>query len=140
MRRLSFLLLCAVLAFGLCGCTATVTSTPVGTVMEDGSVYLGFTLVSRKKDKDWMLVGEEHGYFNGLRFNVKDRPLQVQKMVVTFGTGEEWTAPVKGRFTKGSWSEEITFPGARTIRKVTFHGRAQGKKAGMAKVSLYGRR
>jgi hypothetical protein len=140
MLRLSLLLLCAVLAFSLAGCTATVTSTAPGTVAQDGSVYLGFTLVSRKQGKDWMLVGERHGYFSSLRFSVEDRPLAVDKMVLEFGDGEQWTAPVSGEFPAGGWSPEIKLPEPRTISKVTYYGKAKGKKGLMAKVSLYGRR
>jgi hypothetical protein len=140
MLRLSLWLLGAALAFPVTGCTATVTSTAPGTVAQDGSVYLGFTLVSRKQGEDWMLVGERHGYFSSVRFSVEDRPLGLDKMVLEFGGGEQWTAPLSGEFAPGSWSPEVQLPSPKTIRKVTYYGRTKGKKGLMAKVSLYGQR
>ena len=140
MLRFSLLALCATLAFGLADCTVTSTGAQRGTVTEDGSVYLGFTLVSRKQDKDWMLVGDEYGYFSSVRFSVNNRPFIVDRMVLDFGSGEQWTAPVKGEFAPGSWSPELKLPSQQTIRKVTYYGKAGGKKGQMAKVSLYGRR
>jgi len=141
MRQLASLLLCLAVAIGLAGCTVTVNSSPPGTVMPDGSVYLGFVLASRKKtDKDWMLVGQEQGYFSSLRFKVEDRPYRLDKMVVTFEGGERWTAPVQQEFGAETWSPEIQLPGQKMVHKVSFHGQAGGKKGLMAKISLYGRR
>jgi hypothetical protein len=140
MSRFISLLLCVAFIVGLAGCTIHDRSTPKGTVMQDGSVYLGWTLISRKQGDDWMLVGAKHGYFSSLRFNVEDRPIKIDKLVVEFGGGEQWTAPAKGKFQPGAWSDEIPFPAPKTIEKVTFYGKAGGKKAGMAKVNLYGRR
>ena len=108
--------------------------------MQDGSVYLGFDLVSRKQGKSWMLVGEKHGHFSSLRFRVENRPLTLDKMVVEFGGGQKWTAPVNGTLEPGAWSDELSLPAPKTIHKVTFHGKSGGKKGQMAKVSLYGRR
>lgn len=139
MRRITLLLLCLAVALGLSGCTIHTTS--AGAVMADGSVYLGFVLASRKKvDKDWMLVGQEHGYFSSLRFKIEDRPYQLDKLVVTFEGGERWTAPLSQEFAAESWSPEIQLPGQRLIHKVSFYGKAGGKKGLMAKLSLYGRR
>lgn len=139
MRCATLLVLCLALAFGLSGCTITTRS--AGAVMQDGSVYLGFVLASRKKtDKDWMLVGQEHGYFSSLRFHVEDRPYRLDEMVVTFEDGERWTAPLRQEFAAESWSPEIQLPGQRLVRKVSFHGKAGGKKGLMAKISVYGRR
>lgn len=127
--------------FALSGCTVNVTSVPVGAVAEDGSVYLGFTLISHKKDKDFLLIGAEHGAFASVRLHVTSHELQLERMVVTFGNGEQWSPPLRQRFAKGSWSRDIALPGkARNIRKVVFVGKATGKKGLMAKVELYGRR
>ncbi|MBW2529393.1 MAG: hypothetical protein JRI23_34770 [Deltaproteobacteria bacterium] len=139
MGRAISLLIAAVLAVGVAGCTITTTSP--GYVTQDGSVYLGFVLASRKKvDKDWMLVGTEHGHFSSLRFRIEDRPYRLDKLVVTFADGERWTAPLEQEFAAESWSPEIQLPGQRAIHKVSFFGKAGGKKGLMAKLSLYGRR
>ncbi|MBI4702688.1 MAG: hypothetical protein HY744_16320 [Deltaproteobacteria bacterium] len=138
MRRIAFLVLSAVLLAG--GCVVTVESTPVGTVAADGSVYLGWTLISHKKEADWMLVGVEHGDFSSLRLHVTKAGLVLDRMVVAFGNGEQWNVPVPRELGQGAWSPEIKLPGARRIRKVTFFARTKGKGGLMAHVDLYGRR
>jgi hypothetical protein len=143
MRRAMMLLLTLCFALlGLSGCTMTVTSVPVGSVAEDGSVYLGFTLISHKPDKDFMLIGSEQGTFASVRLHVTSHDLNLERMVITFGNGEQWSPPLRERFAKGSWSREIALPGKgpRHIRKVVFVGKATGKSGLMAKVELYGRR
>ena len=140
MLRYVLLLVCAAFVFGFGGCTIHSTNTPKGTVLEDGSVYLGFNLIPRKQRDHWMLVGEEHGYFSSLRFSVEDRPVTLDKLVVEFGDGQEWTAPVQGTFQPGAWSDDLKLPAPKTIHKVTFYGKSGGGKGQMAKVSLYGRR
>jgi len=141
MVRLWLCSLCAVALLGLGGCTVTVYDTPVGTVVEDGSVYLGWTLISRKKGKDWIAIGEEQGKFSSLRFKVSKRPLEVDKVVVTFGDGQKWSPKLPSQLGPDSWSQELKLPkGQRLVRKVTFFGRSTGKKGGMARVDIYGRR
>jgi len=140
MRRYVLLLVCAAFILGSGACTVYTNNTTKGTVLSDGSVYLGFDLVSRKRGDSWTLIGEEHGYFSSLRFQVEDRPLNLDRMVVEFGDGEQWTAPAKGNFEPGAWSDEMKLPAPKTIHKVTYYGKSSGKKGGMAKVSLYGRR
>ncbi len=133
--------LCAVAMLGLGGCTVTVYNTPVGTVVEDGSVYLGWTLISRKKGKDWIGIGKDQGKFSSLRFRVSKRPFAVQKMVVTFGNGQKWSPKLRPKFGKDSWSRELKLPkGQRFVKKVTFFGRSVGKRGGMSRVDIYGQR
>ncbi len=140
MKRVILCLLVALFLLPTSGCSVTVGGGDTGKVLEDGSVYLGWTLISRKKGKDFMLIGEEYGAFASIRFQVTGRPLHVRQLVVTFGNGEKWSPPLKPEFHKGEWTREIALPGKRHIRKITFFGHARGKKGRMAKVEVYGRR
>ncbi len=141
MRRLSYLLMCLALFVGLIGCEVTVTNTPVGSVADDGSVYLGWTLISRRKDRDSLSVGKEHGQFSSLRFHVKKRVLNIQRMVVHFGNGEKWSPKLRPHFPAGAWSRDIQLPGGkRFIRKVVIVAKSAGKRGRMAKFELFGRR
>ncbi len=141
MRRLSFLLMVLALIVGVSGCEVTVTNTPVGSVADDGSVYLGWTLISHRKDKGSMSVGKQHGQFSSLRFAVKKRVLNIHRLVVHFGNGEKWSPQLRPHFPAGAWSRDIDLPGGkRFIRKVVVFGKSAGKRGRMAKFELYGRR
>jgi opacity protein-like surface antigen len=136
------LVMWAVLALALAcsGCSVTVTSNEPGTQSADGSVYLGFTLVTQKGGKDWFLVGQEYGYFSSVRINVADRPLELERVVLQFGNGQTWSPPLPPHFDANTWSDEVALPSPQIIEKITIFGRAGGKKTQFAKVSLYGRR
>lgn len=126
------------LAFTYSGCSLTVTSQEPGTQNADGSVYLGFTLVTQKRGKDWFLIGSEYGQFTKIRIHVADRALDLESTVIEFAGGETWSPPLPARLEADSWTGEIALPGPRAIEKITFVGRARGKKTQFAKVELYG--
>ncbi len=119
------LLLLAALALPACIINAA-PPREVGSAATDGSVYLGWRLVSKEKkganDRETFPVGERFGTFSTIRLTT-DRPLNLAQVVVIFMNGEQWIARAPAALSGGQWSEVIALPGApRAIHSVVVDG------------------
>jgi hypothetical protein len=143
MRRL-FAIFTVLLAVGFTsGCVVNVKTVSPGAVAKDGSVYLGFDLVSSKGfKKDFTNVSEEHGKFSKVRLHVDNAPVRIKRITLTFGNGDKFNVKVKKVFKRGQWSRWVDLPGGkRHIRKiVVVAAKANKKRARMPKLEYYARR
>jgi hypothetical protein len=141
MRRV-FVLFTALLALSfLSGCVVNVRSVEAGTKAKDGSTYLGFDLISkRRKDKDFTHVGAKIGKFSKFRLLVDNAPVHVQRLTLVFGNGDKWNVPLKKKFKRNTWSRWVDLPGGkRHIRKIVVVARGMKKKGRMPKLAYYAR-
>ncbi len=139
MQRL-FLIMALVLSVGVTACAVTMSGgAEVGAVSDNGSVYLGWHLLSKKKsDREVYVVGAEHGQFKSLYLST-NHPVEVKRVVVTFDNGEAFEVPVTGKWGKKHQTPQIELPGAvRAITKIHVVARSTGKH--LAKVEIYGMR
>jgi len=104
-----------------------------------GWVHLGQRVVGFKGDHDVIGVGVKDGKFRALRLHASGSPLEMHRVLVTFGNGDKFTPPVKHVFKQGAWTRRIDLPGhARRIKQVDFWYRSVGKKSGKATMQLFG--
>ena len=134
------LVLISLLAVAMSACV--VTAQPPrepGTVNSDGSVYLGWRLLSRNKgknDRETYNMGAQLGTFTSLRLTT-DKPAALAQVTVIFANGEQWMAPIPASLAGGEWSGAIALPGApRAIHSVVIDGHATGSMH--AKVEIHG--
>ena len=80
--------------------------------------------------------------FRKLRFKVTDAPLDLQRLVVTYESGEPDTIAFAQSIPKGGWSRDIDLKasGTRSIRRVDFWYSTHGKGEGKSEVELEGQR
>src|SRR5262249_32358334 len=89
------LLLIAALAAVPCCVVHTIET---GAVLPDGSVYLGWNLISehgRAQREDYP-VGQDLGAFSSIRLTA-DAPVELHRVTVIFADGERFAAPVPPR-------------------------------------------
>lgn len=137
------LALLAVVTLSLSACV--VNNTPprdVGSAAADGSIYLGWRLVSKEKkggtDRETFNVGDGLGTYSSLRVTT-DRAVNIAQLVVIFSNGEQWIAPAPGDLAAGQWTNPIALPGApRAIHSIVVDGRAASTMH--AKVEIHGTR
>lgn len=133
----TFLLLTAV-AITAPACTVYVREP--GTVSSDGTVYLGFSLISAKEkvDREEYPVGQQHGAFSAIYLHA-DQSVSLSQVVVIFADGERFTAPAPATLGGGQSSPVIALPrGPRAIHSILVTGKSQQK--GLAKVEIYAKR
>ena len=133
----TFLLLTAVASIAP-ACTVYVREP--GAVISDGSVYLGFSLISAKGkvDNEEYPVGQQHGAFSAIRLHA-DESVSLNQVVVIFADGERFTAPTPATLGGGQSSGLIALPrGPRPIHSILVAGKSQRK--GLAKVEIYATR
>jgi hypothetical protein len=105
------------------GCTGILETHPPGTVLQDGSVYLGWTWVAEPRGFNALVVHQGLGRFSKLRILVLDGSLSLERMVVRFADGEEWTPTLGREFGNGQYSPYLELPKApRDITTVTVYG------------------
>lgn len=102
-------------------------------------VNLGTTHASHTADHDKITVKGPFDYYRKIKFKVKDAPVNIQRMVVTYDGG----APekIETRFTvpKNGESRVIDLRGGkRKLRSIEFWYDTKGILNGTADVTVYG--
>jgi hypothetical protein len=101
---------------------------------------LGGRDVDFKGDRDSIQVGKNEGRFKQLQIRVKDAPIEISDMVVTFGNDEKFSANLRERFAEGTGSKTIDLPGERrAIKRIDFRYRSINRREGKGRVEVYGR-
>jgi hypothetical protein len=101
---------------------------------------LGEQEVDFKNDHDRIDVKRNDGPFRELRIEVRDAPIEIREMVVTFGDGKKFRPKIQARFREGHGSHVINLPGnRRSIDGVEFVYRSIDRKRGKGNVLLYAR-
>jgi len=101
---------------------------------------LGEQEVNFSNDHDRFDVKRNDGPFRELRIEVRDAPIEIREMVVTFGDGKKFKPNIQARFREGHGSHVIDLPGnRRSIDGVDFVYRSINRRQGKGKVLLYAR-
>jgi hypothetical protein len=101
---------------------------------------LGARQVDFGRDRDTIEVGKSEGRFKQLQIRVKNAPIEISNVVVTFGNGQTFSPEVKERFAEGTGTRVIDLPGdRRTIKKIDFNYRSVKKREGKGTLEVYAR-
>jgi hypothetical protein len=101
---------------------------------------LGSRDVDFRGDRDTIQVGKREGRFRQLQIRVKDAPVEISNIVVTFGNDETFSPNMRHRFAEGSGSRTIDLPGERrVIKRIDFNYRTINRREGKGRVEVYGR-
>ncbi len=101
---------------------------------------LGSRVVDFKLDKDIIAIGAHEGAYTKLKIQVSGGSVNMRKMVVHYGNGEDQNVELKYNFTKGSGSRVIDLPGnKRIIKSVTFFYDTKNVSKTKAKIHLFGK-
>lgn len=101
---------------------------------------LGRQEVDFRRDQDRIDVGRGEGRFKQLQIRVKDAPIEISKMVVTFNNNQRFSPTVRHRFAEGSGTRIFDLPGERrTIKQIDFNYRSMSRREGTGTVEVYGR-
>ena len=101
---------------------------------------LGEQEVDFKNDRDRIDVKRKSGPYRELRIEVRDAPIEVNEMIVTFGDGETFRPKIQARFREGRGSHVINLPGRRrSIDGVEFVYHSISRREGKGKLLLYSR-
>jgi hypothetical protein len=96
--------------------------------------------VDFKNDHDQIDVGRKEGKFKQLEVRVKNAPIEVSNMVVTFGNDETFKPKLRYKFTEKSTSRVIDLPGERrTIKRIDFNYKSTNRREGKGTVEVLGR-
>lgn len=108
------LMLCAMTLF-------TLSFTTENNALKGPWELLGMRKVNYSLDRDEIIVTRAEGIFTALKVKVKKAPINMQKLVVTFGNGEVEELELRNNFAAGSESRVIDLPGnKRVIKKIVF--------------------
>ncbi len=108
------LMLCAMTLF-------TLSFTTENNAFKGPWEMLGMRKVNYSLDRDEIIVTRAEGIFTALKVKVKKAPINMQKLVVTFGNGEVEELELRNNFAAGSESRVIDLPGnKRVIKKIVF--------------------
>ena len=103
-------------------------------------VSLGQQEVDFQNDHDKIDVGRREGRFKQLQVRVKDAPIEIHDMVVTFDNNKTFKPQLRVRFAKGSGSQIIDLPGERrTIKRIDFNYKSINRRQGKGTVEVLGR-
>lgn len=101
---------------------------------------LGRSEVDFKKDHDRITVGRGEGRFKQLQLRVKNAPIEISDMVVTFQNDETFRPKVRHRFEEGSGVRSIDLPGdRRAIKRIDFRYKSINRREGKGTVEVLGR-
>ena len=101
---------------------------------------LGQSEVDFKNDHDKIDVGRSEGRFKQLQIRVKDAPIEINKMVVTFANDETFTPKIRHRFSEGKGSRVIDLPGnRRVIKRIDFEYKSVSRREGKGTVEVLAR-
>jgi hypothetical protein len=116
-------------------------STIAGAAQRSGRwELLGERQVDFRNDHDQIDVGRRGGPFKELQLRVKNAPIEIFNMVVTFENGQTFKPNLRHRFEKGSGSRVIDLPGERRIiKRIDFYYKSLSPRKGKGVVSVLGR-
>ncbi len=101
---------------------------------------LGEREVDFKGDHDRIEVGRSEGRFRQLQIRVKDAPIEISNMVVTFANNQKFSPQIRHRFAEGTGIRVIDLPGERrAIKSIDFKYRSINRREGKGTVEVYGR-
>ena len=101
---------------------------------------LGRQEVNFRGDHDRIDVGRREGRFKELQVRVNGAPIEMRRMVVTFGDNETFTPTVRPRFDANSKTRTIDLPGdRRAIKSIDFDYASLDRRQGRATVEVYAR-
>jgi hypothetical protein len=101
---------------------------------------LGQREVDFRNDHDQIDVGRNEGQFKQLQLRVKDAPIEVTNMVVTFGNNQTFTPKIRHRFTEGTGTHVIDLPGERrTIKRIAFNYKSISRREGKGTLEVLAR-
>ena len=107
---------------------------------QSGWERLGQREVDFRNDHDQIDVGRKEGRFRQLEVRVKNAPIEIYDMVVTFGNDETFKPKLRHKFTEGSGSRIIDLPGERrTIKRIDFNYKSINRREGKGTVEVRGR-
>lgn len=102
--------------------------------------FLGRRTVNFGPDHDEIIVTALEGAFTAIMFKVKGAPINMHKVLITFGNGETQEIPVVHTFGPKSMSRIVDLPGnKRVITKVAFWYDTKNFAGKKALVELWGR-
>ncbi len=102
---------------------------------------LGETAAGRRGDRDVVEIGGGAGRFEALRLWIAERPIDLDRVLVTFGNGRTQVVEIGRRLGPGA-TRPLELRGARgrVIERVVFDYRSAGPGRGAAEIELWGRR
>ena len=101
---------------------------------------LGQREVDFKADHDQIDVGRSEGRFKQLQLRVKNAPIEIFDMVVTFANDTTFKPNLRHKFTEKSASRIIDLPGERrTIKRIDFNYKSINRREGKGTVEVLGR-
>nr|ART40973.1 L174 [uncultured bacterium] len=101
---------------------------------------LGEQEVNFNNDRDRIEVKRRAGPYRQLRIEVRDAPIEIREMIVTFGDHKTFRPNIRAQFRDGRGSQVIDLPGnRRSIDGVEFVYRSINRRQGRGRVLLYAR-
>ena len=100
---------------------------------------LGQSEVDFKNDHDQINVGRSEGRFKQLEVRVKNAPIEISNMVVTFANDQTFKPKLRHRFTEKSTSRVIDLPGKRIVKRIDFNYKSIKRREGKGTVEVLGR-
>ena len=101
---------------------------------------LGEREVDFRNDRDQIDVGRSEGRFRQIQVRVKNAPIEIHDMVVTFGNDETFKPQLRHKFAEGSGSRTIDLPGERrTIKRIDFNYKSINRREGKGTIEVLGR-
>ena len=105
-----------------------------------GWEVLGQREVDFRNDHDQIDVGRNEGQFKQIQLRVKDAPIEVNNMVVTFGNNQTFSPKIRHRFTEGTGAHVIDLPGERrTIKRIAFNYKSISRREGKGTLEVLAR-
>jgi hypothetical protein len=107
---------------------------------ESGWVSLGRKTVTFRADRDLMEVRSGKETFSKLKIEVEGNDLEIEKMIVAYGSGASDEIAVRHSFKEGSRSRIIDLRGRdRSIVGITFFYKTSGRlREGRASIEVFG--
>ena len=101
---------------------------------------LGQRAVDFKGDHDQIDVGRSEGRFKQLQVRVKNAPIEISNMVVTFGNDTTFSPNLRHKFSEKAANRIIDLPGERrTIKRIDFNYKSIDRREGKGTVEVLGR-
>jgi hypothetical protein len=103
--------------------------------------YIGTTTARRSADRDAIAV-RGNDSFRRLKFSIRDAPLRIHRVRVTYDDGTRDDLPMRVEIPRGGESRAIDLnaPGRRSLRRIEFWYDTRGWGRSRADVSVYGMR
>lgn len=101
---------------------------------------LGQREVDFRSDRDQIDVSRGEGRFRQIQVRVKNAPIEIYDMVVTFGNDQTFRPNLRHKFTERSGSRIIDLPGERrNVKRIDFNYKSISRREGKGMVEVFGR-